>query len=363
MAHPLLALMRRESRGARGRLAFMTACLALGVSAVTGVAALVQSISGAVEGDARTLLAADLTLEARRPLGENVEAALDALQIERRTDVIELGGMVRAFTPDAARGSRERTTVLAELKATGALYPIYGEVVTEPAGVRPAALGEGECIAAPELLAQLGVGVGELLEIGGEPFRVAAELVDEPDRVDFAMTLGPRVFLGLEGLDRTGLVQFGSRVKYKRLVALSPGVSGEDARATAVAISARLPGAEYIRIKTFDRPNPSLSRALDNIGAYLGLVALLSLLLGGIGVAQVVRAWLSSRTSSIATLRSLGFRPREVFVAYLGHVLGQRCTAGPPRRLSSTVHARHEPARHRVIDFPETDEQGRGTGR
>lgn len=319
MAHPLLALMRRESRGARGRLTFMVACLALGVAAVTGVAALVGAVSAAVERDARTLLAADLVIEARRPLGEDVERALDVFGLERRARVIELSAMVRSRATD---GGALRPTVLSELKAASELYPLYGALLTEPAGVSPGALADDECIAAPDLLAQLGLGVGDALEIGGEPFTVVAALVDEPDRVDFAMTLGPRVFLGIAGLDRTGLVQFGSRVKYKRLVALAPGTTGRAARVRAVALRALLDDSDFVAIKTFDRPTPGLSRALDNVGAYLGLVALLSLLLGGIGVAQVVRAWLSSRTSSIATLRSLGFRPREVFIAYFGHVLG-----------------------------------------
>ncbi|MEM9800233.1 MAG: FtsX-like permease family protein [Planctomycetota bacterium] len=319
MAHPILALIQRESRGARGRLAFMTACLALGVAAVTGVAALIDSISASVERDARRLLAADLSIESRRPLGDDVDRALDAAGAVERTDVVELGAMVR-FT-GGSQTEELPPTVLVELKATGPAYPMYGDVVTDPPGYAPAALAEDQCIAAPELLAQLGVRVGDAVEIGGEDFDVVAALVDEPDRVDFAMTLGPRVFVGLDGLERAGLVKFGSRIKYKRLVRLQPGTSADDARRAANAVEAQLPNAEYVTIKAFDRPNPGMERAIDNVGRYLGLVALLSLLLGGIGVAQVVRAWLSSRTSSIATLRSIGMRPREVFVAYLGHVL------------------------------------------
>lgn len=316
---PLWSLMRRESRGARGRLTFMTACLALGVAAVTGVAALVSAVEGAVQRDARTLLAADLTVEARRPISDEVNRGIEQYRllgrIKAEASVVELGAMVRSEL-----GPDDRPTTLVELKATDAKYPLYGAVVTAPAGLRPGELGADEAIAAPELLAQLGVAVGESVLIGGKPFKVVAELVDEPDRVDFAMTLGPRLFLSEAGLGRTELVQFGSRVKYKRLLA----VEAEEPARMAGLIKRELRALEegpYLSIKTFDRPSPGLSRALDNVASYLGLVALLSLLLGGIGVAQVVRAWLSSRSPAIATLRSLGFRPREVFLAYFGHVL------------------------------------------
>ncbi|MEM1451877.1 MAG: FtsX-like permease family protein [Planctomycetota bacterium] len=317
---PLLALMRRESRGARGRLVFMTACLALGVAAVTGVAALVGSIAGAVERDARSLLAADLTVEARQPLGDEVDEILDAVGAVRRTDVVEMASMVRPETSAEGDDAAPRS-ILAELKAAGPLYPLHGEVVTEPAGVQPAALADDECVIASEIAAQLGVSVGESLRVGKGAFRIAAVLVDEPDRVDFAMTLGPRVFVSLDGLKRTGLMMFGSRIKYRRLVGLAPEATSDDARRAARRVKKRLDASKFYRVKSFDRPNPSVDRALDNVGSYLGLVALLSLLLGGIGVAQVVRAWLGSRTAAIATLRSIGFRPREVFIAYLGHVV------------------------------------------
>ncbi|MEM8712025.1 MAG: FtsX-like permease family protein, partial [Planctomycetota bacterium] len=319
----LLALMKRESRGARGRLFFMTACLALGVAAVTGVAALVAAVDGAVSRDARAILAADVSIEARRPIPDEVNDRVRAFDAVAFVDVVELGAMVRALESGAAgatEGTRREPT-LVELKSAGAAYPLFGELVTAPANVRPGALADDELIAAPELLAQLGLAVGDSVEIGGLGYEVVAELVDEPDRVDFAMTLGPRAFVSQAGLDRAGLVQFGSRVKYKRQVSLGTGATARDAARLVADIRESVPEATYLTFKTFDKPSPGLTRALDRIASYLGLVALLSLLLGGIGVAQVVRAWLGSRTPAIATLRSLGFRPREVFAAYLGHVL------------------------------------------
>ncbi|MEC8495270.1 MAG: ABC transporter permease, partial [Planctomycetota bacterium] len=118
---PLTALMRRESRGARGRLVFMTACLAIGVAAVTGVAALVSAVEGAVRRDARALLAADVVVESRRPIPEEVEAlvAPGAGAVSRAAQVTELGAMVRRDGDAGADG-----ILLAELKAATAGYPL-----------------------------------------------------------------------------------------------------------------------------------------------------------------------------------------------------------------------------------------------
>ena len=315
---PLVRLMHRESRGARGRLVFMTLCLALGVAAVTGVAALVASVESAVQRDARSLLAADVAVEARRVLPEALDGVLaqfessDGSRVSGSARVTELGAMVSPPDGDA---------VLAELKGVDGAYPLRGVFVSDPPGLVPGELAEDELLAAPELLVQLGVESGGVLSIGGQIYRVVGLVVDEPDRVDFAMTLGPRVFVSRAGLERTGLLGFGSRIKSKRLVALNGAASKGDAAELVRSVKRGLgEDATYLRFKTFDAPSPGLTRALDNIGSYLGLVALLSLVLGGIGVAQVVRAWLGGRGAAIATLRSLGFRPREVFVAYLGHV-------------------------------------------
>ena len=78
---PLTGLMRRESRGARGRLVFMTACLAIGVAAVTGVAALVSAVEGAVRRDARALLAADVVVDAHQ-----IDGLLDVLMAVQKLD-------------------------------------------------------------------------------------------------------------------------------------------------------------------------------------------------------------------------------------------------------------------------------------
>ncbi|MGH9360654.1 MAG: hypothetical protein ACRD2T_01965, partial [Thermoanaerobaculia bacterium] len=55
--------MLRESRGARGRLAFFVACLGVGVAAVVAVAGLSASLDQGIRSEARQLLAADLAVE------------------------------------------------------------------------------------------------------------------------------------------------------------------------------------------------------------------------------------------------------------------------------------------------------------
>jgi putative ABC transport system permease protein len=171
---------------------------------------------------------------------------------------------------------------------------------------------------ASELLARLGLRVGDTLRIGGEPFRIAGVVLSEPDRVSISLTLGPRVFLSGAGFKRTPLGGRGSRIEYRALLKLPEGTSEEELRQAAGRIETALPDTERFRVETWREAQPALRRQIERVERFLGLVALLSLFVGGIGVAQSVRSWLAGRLDAIAVLKCLGVRPREIFPLYLG---------------------------------------------
>ncbi len=309
MIDPRLALRlgSRELRGLGPRLAFFVAALAVGVAAVVAVAGLGEATRHAVRSQARELLAADLSVSARRPL----PPAVPALLAELGADFTELRELATVAVAEATGRSR-----LVELKAVGPGYPFYGAVVVDP--VRPLSelLRPDAVVAAPEALAQLGLGVGDRVRIGGVPFTVSGTLVEEPDRALGPFTLGPRVLVGLAGLERTDLLGLGSRVTYRTLVRTPAGVSAE-------AVAARLGELEeapWLRVETAAGAQPALRDGITRVERFLGLVALLSLLVGGVGVAQTVRSWLAGRLDAVAILRCLGLTTGEVTALYLGQV-------------------------------------------
>lgn len=313
----LFAAVLRESRASRGRLFFFTLCLAIGVAAVVGVSSLVATIRVGLSAESQDLLAADVRVQARRPLPETVGAYFDGMP-HRRADLIEMGAM--ASLPESEVVDGAAASRLVELKVVAGAYPLYGELELEPAGLAASDLGADGVFIGPELATELGVVVGDALMVGGVSFRVAAIVIDEPDRLDFAMTLGPRVFLGPAGFERTNLHGEKSRVKYVSLYALEEGASRERVAEVEQGLVNAIEGTPYVRIKTHTDAQPNVTRALTRVEDYLGLVALLSLLLGGIGVSQIVRAWLVGRTQGVAVMRCLGFRAREIAAMFLGHV-------------------------------------------
>ncbi len=306
----------RESRGARGRLLFVAGCLAVGVAGVTGVRSLVAAIEGGVRSQSRELLAADLAVDGRRPLPPELDRVMAAVPGVERCDLRELATMVSL--PAAEDGAPGRSR-LAELKVVAGRYPFYGDLVLDPPLDPATGLGDDRVAAAPELLDALGAGVGSTVRVGGADFRVAARIVREPDRLGFAALLGPRLMLGAEGLERARLLGFGNRVRYRALFRVPGDPTPEALRALAGRIGREVPGAAYLRVETHHDAQPAMRRALDRFGSFLGLTALLSLLIGGVGTAQVIRTWIEGRTAEIAVLRCIGVTPRGVTLLFLAH--------------------------------------------
>jgi putative ABC transport system permease protein len=307
----------RESRGSRGRLTFFIACLAVGVAAVVSVAGLSASLRDGIRREARQLLAADLAVRGNQPIPPEALTAIAALPGARRTDVKETVTVAAAPGVDGQPGPSQ----LVELKVVDGFYPFYGKLDLRPARPLQELLTPGTAVVAADLLTHWKLKAGDSLQIGGQTFRVAASVLAEPDRVGVSFTIGPRVFLSGPGFARTHLEDQGSRVSYRTLVRLPDGISNAALDAAAERLKQALPGGESFRVETYRQAQPSLRQNISRVERFLGLVALLSLFVGGIGVAQSVRAWLASRMDAIAILKCLGMRPREIFPLYLGQTV------------------------------------------
>jgi len=310
----------REARGQGGRMVFFVVCLAVGVAAVTAVAGLGAGLAGALAGDARKLLAADVSVEGRRPIPAELDAILASVPGAARANVEMTATVVSGKDANGGDGR----SLLVQLKAVPAEYPFFGAVdlgATGGARTLPELLRDDGTVVAPEILARLGLALGDSLRIGERDFRVTGTVLSEPDRIDIGFTLGPRVFVAQGAIERAGLAGFGSRVTHRALVRLGASATAEDATRLAERIRAEMPGAVYYEVRTLRDPQPGLRNALRRAERFLGLVALVSLLVGGVGVGQTVRAWLACRLDAIAIRKVLGMRAREILLLYLGQTL------------------------------------------
>lgn len=295
----------RETRGAGRHFAHLVACITLGVGALVAVASFASSLERTVGRSARALMGGDVEIRSSQPLSPAGQAVVAGMA---RDGVLVLP--VLELVAMSAAGGRSQ---IVELKTVAAGYPFYGDLVTEPAAPLGTLVGRGRALVHPALLQKLGAAVGDRLKIGEADFVISGVIRQEPDRSVGVFSLGPRVMIAPEDLPGTKLVRPGSRVRHRVLFRVPAGTSAETFKD---ALAARLPDTAA-RITTYAQAQPGVRRFWDQLTVYLGLTGLVALMVGGIGVATSVRAFVRGKLDTIAVLKCLGAGWRQVLAAYL----------------------------------------------
>jgi putative ABC transport system permease protein len=307
-------LALRDLRGGLRGMRVVLACLALGVAAIAAVGSLRQSVDRGLAENGARLLGGDIAIESgSQPLPKDLHDWLTS-RGGRVSEVTQMLSMLVA--PSGAR-------LLVEVKAVDSAYPLIGKVGLAPAGTPLATALTSGVVADPLILQRLNLHDGDEVKLGEAKLKLAASLTFEPDHAGGAAILGPRLLIGTDSLAATKLVLPGARITYEWRVLLPPGA--DPARIIA-ALRAQFPDTGW-RIRDSHEANNGLEQPVRQTSLFLTLVGLSALLVGGIGVATGVRAWLEGRAKTIATLRCLGAPSRLVFAMFLFQVM-LLCAAG-----------------------------------
>jgi putative ABC transport system permease protein len=317
-------LARRELRGGLRGFRIVLACLALGVAAIAGIGSASRGIEDGLRRDARLLLGGDLVFTL---VHRSADAAAIAWLAERGTvsTVADLRAMAHVENGNGGEVAPGKDRLLIELKGVDRHYPLYGRAEVDDKTIEPAALaallemrnGVSGALADPLLLARLGLKRGDRLKIGAIRVEIRGALTREPDRTTRLFTLGPRLLVSDATLAATGLVQPGSLIFYQHRLKLTRAGDGP---AVARAAQAEFPEAGW-RVRNLSEAAPGLETFIRRLTLYLTLVGLTALLVGGLGIASGIKAWLDGRTGTIATLKCLGAPAALIFRVYLVEVL------------------------------------------
>lgn len=304
-----------QMRGEWRKVWIVVFCVALGVSAHVAVGSFLSGIRRAFLREARGLLSADLEILSKEPF--------DAKTRRELADLLPQGSRTQetmSFLTMAASGRRSR---LSEVRAVEPQYPFYGELSLLGRGKTLKSVAEKNTVFAQrELLAQVGAQAGGKLKIGRKEFTIGGTIDKEPGLGANIFSLGPRVLMPFSEAAGTGLADFGSRVYYGLYVLLPrPEESEEVARKLKAfwkiperprRFSESLGPESGLTVRTaLDKQN-HIRQFFERLAEYLQMVSLMALLLGGIGVASVIRSYVVEHLKAAATLRTLGSTPGEV---------------------------------------------------
>lgn len=305
----------RELRASWKRLLFFFACIAIGVASIVALRSLTQNVRVTITGQAKSLTAADIVISTNRPFTSDalatIERRLGEFSVTERTDSIQTDTMVR---PGAGGRAVAR---MVELRGVEAAFPYYGTVMLQSG--RPyshALLQSRGLLVRPELLAQLGLNIGDTLMLGGAPYTIRDVILVEPGRRLGAFSFGPPVLMDRADLLASGLLTFGSRARFDVLLRVSEG--------SVAPLLARLRRDfrnSPIRARSYRTSEDSLGEDLIRTENYLSLIGLVIVVLGGIGVSSVIRVFVQQKLKAVAVLKCVGATNAQILAIYLAQVV------------------------------------------
>jgi putative ABC transport system permease protein len=307
----MLRLVLRELRGGVKGFWVFLACLILGVMAIAGVSSVSRALTEGLGQEGQRILGGDIafTLLQREASPQeigflNAQGALSRLA--------NLRGMAVAESGDSA---------LVEVKAVDGSYPAVGALSLQPSLATSQALemrnGVYGAVADSVLFARLGLKTGDRIRLGSLVLELRAVLVSEPDKIAAGLGFGPRLIIQDQALRETGLIQPGSLIRWTYRILLPQGRNNDASLQQSLQETARLLPEAGWDIRSRLNADPRFSRNIERFTQFLTLVALTTLLVGGVGVAGAAKGFVDRKRSSIAVLKSLGATGGFVVALYL----------------------------------------------
>lgn len=298
-----LKMSGRELRSNYSKLLLFVSSIIFGVAALVSITSFGDNLNNAIFDQSKSLLGADVTLQAREPFNEELLALVDSLGGEKAEE-IRFGSMV--LLPKTG------DTRLSQIRALSGNFPFYGSIDVEPADVLNRYQAENLALVDESLQMQYNVQPGDTIRIGVRDYLIGGIVRGVPGETAAQGVIGPRVFIPQKTVLGTALLQRGSQVTYLTHIKNPDLNTGGNFRDKLRPVLDR----NRARIETVESRRASLGRSFRNLTGFLNLVGFIALLLGGVGVASSIHVYIKQSKKSISVLRCLGAKLPAILVLY-----------------------------------------------
>lgn len=301
----LAKLAFRDSRKNKGRLFLYMSSIILGVTALVAINSFNYNLKRDIDVQSKSLLGADLRISANKALTDSLFQRVDSLPGETAMEQ-ELFSMAYIPKSDAAQFVR--------IKAIDGAFPFYGNLETLPKNSSDEYQSKGFALVDDGLMLEHSLEIGDSIKLGEKRFEIGGRLTSSFGSVGLGSGFAPSIYIGLQYLNDTRLVQPGSLVNYSYFYKLPADFDTEEWENNPDRRQAFR--SESFRVTTIDDQKRNLDEAFSGLNSFLNLIALVSLILGCIGVASSVLIYIRNKIPSIAILRCLGMKPGQSFWVY-----------------------------------------------
>lgn len=296
----------RDSRRSKSRLMLFISSIILGIAALVAINSFGENLKDDINGQAKELLGADVELASNKP--DYQYDFIDSLDYEVSYEN-SFASMI--FFP------KNQESRLVDVRALEGDFPYYGEMESYPeTAARGFREGGPKALVDKSIMIQYDVNVGDSMRIGRQTFVIEGQLISSPSQSIASTLIAPAVYIPMDYLDDTKLIQKGSRVFYRRFYKLNnlPDDYDLDARFKKDREKLRLAG---ISADSVEERKEDTGRTFEDLQSFLNLVAFVALLLGCVGVASAVHIYVKEKIRTVAILRCLGAKGIDTFMIYL----------------------------------------------
>lgn len=285
--------------------------LAIGLTGFVTLETFKNALQDHLNTNAKQILAADIAIEARRELNEKELQVFENIPSTVRSVVYDFFAM--AIAADQSK--------LVLVKAIDNNFPLYGalelrsgnKLIIQNSRAQSNTKQQLKAWVYPEILEQFGVKIGDHIKLGRADFLIEDVIEKDSTQTFRSASMAPRIYIPLEQLNDTGLIQFGSTFSKAWLFKLKNNVN-----LAAIKENIYKEIADpAVRVETPDTASEDAGRQLNYLSDYLGLVTLIALFLSALGAAYLFRLYIQEKLKDIAIFRSLGLRANQALSIYL----------------------------------------------
>ncbi len=294
----------RDTKNNRIRLFLYVGSMLFGIAALVAVNAFNDNLWKDIDNQARAFLAADLVLYANESFDTLNEAYFDSLNNTQAEDA-RLSSMITFPEADVSR--------LAKVTGIKGPYPLYGPFSTFPSTSLEQFRNGGHALIDENLAMQHKIDLGDSVKVGTLTLPIIGFVTKIPGNVNISATFAPSVYIPLDSLQSTGLIQAGSQIHFRKFFKHLPDQKEKD-----LLIGVKPAIREYnVSWESVSYRKENLSKGFEQIFRFLNLMGFMALIIGSIGAASSVVIYLKEKTGTIATLRCLGISAHEGYLIFL----------------------------------------------
>jgi len=290
---------------------FMSSII-LGIAALVAINSFNYNLVKDIDRQSASLLGADIAISGNRPLKANLQSSIDSIPGE---ESVEMDIFSMSYIP-----SNDETQFV-RIKAIQGDFPYYGKLKTVPEEAGMTYQNDNSALVDDGLMFEQNLEVGDSIKLGQQMFEITGRLKNAFGSTGIGSSFAPAIYIGKKSLDLTELIQPGSMVDYNYYKKIDENFDADEWKKGRNEMFRN----ESMRIETVEGQKEDLNEAFSSLNNFLNLVALVSLLLGCIGVASSVLIYVKSKIPSIAVFRCLGMKGKHAFLIYFIQIFGLGC--------------------------------------